>query len=576
MTANARVVVALLITSVLAPAAAAAWAPDGVPVCTVGGAQRFPLVVTDDAGGAFIVWHDQPGSAQRLFVQHLMADGSIDAGWPVEGDSLPRKGSSQAYPAAIADGAGGVIVTWLEVRPPGPYADVYAVRITPSGTFAPGWGDSGVRLSAFASQKFRPSIASDGSGGAIVVWEDIRTTSRDLYGQHVSAGGTILWAAAGQPIVTAPTFDEEPVLVADGAGGAIVVWGDRWAISGNPLKDFHVLRITGAGAPHPAWPAGGVAISNQNPNFSYEIGAVAVTDGAGGAIVVWTGASTVCGNAISATRVDSSGTIAWTGWRNVSGMGCPDWLPCAAPDGVGGVIVAWADTRNYDNTSYDVYAQHLTSNGTALWDPHGLPVSRELGSQYFPAIAADGNGGAFLVWREYRNYPGTSPDIFGQHLLADGSVAPGWLTGGSPVSAATGAQDYVSIVASGTQRAIAVWDDTRVSPSQDIYAGILVDGPPLEVGPDPPVPPSLRLEGFRPNPADGRPSVAFTLPEHEPAVLELFDIAGRRVAMRAVGHLGPGEHAVPLGGDARLRAGVYVIRLVQRGRILVARGVVIR
>jgi hypothetical protein len=87
---------------------------------------------------------------------------------------------------------------------------------------------------------------------------------------------------------------------------------------------------------------------------------------------------------------------------------------------------------------------------------------------------------------------------------------------------------------------------------------------------------ALALEGARPNPARGMISVGFTLPSSERATLELIDIAGRRVARREVGSLGPGRHVVQLGGSPRLRSGLYFLRLIQGERVLKARVVLMR
>ena len=57
--------------------------------------------------------------------------------------------------------------------------------------------------------------------------------------------------------------------------------------------------------------------------------------------------------------------------------------------------------------------------------------------------------------------------------------------------------------------------------------------------------------------------IHFALPSAEPATLELYDLAGRRVASRAVGALGAGRHAVDLSTERRLDAGMYLIRLTQ-------------
>jgi hypothetical protein len=72
------------------------------------------------------------------------------------------------------------------------------------------------------------------------------------------------------------------------------------------------------------------------------------------------------------------------------------------------------------------------------------------------------------------------------------------------------------------------------------------------------------LEGTRPNPSlDGRMLVRFALPSGTAASLELFDLAGRRIAECQVGQLGAGPHAVELAPGRRLAAGVYMLRLRQ-------------
>ena len=89
-------------------------------------------------------------------------------------------------------------------------------------------------------------------------------------------------------------------------------------------------------------------------------------------------------------------------------------------------------------------------------------------------------------------------------------------------------------------------------------------------------PERLVLRGAIPNPARGEPLVAsFSLPDAQPAMLALFDLAGREVVRREVGSLGPGRHAVALGGGG-LAAGIYIVRLTRSGASLETRVAVVR
>ena len=76
------------------------------------------------------------------------------------------------------------------------------------------------------------------------------------------------------------------------------------------------------------------------------------------------------------------------------------------------------------------------------------------------------------------------------------------------------------------------------------------------------------LRGVIPNPARGSGfNVSFALPDAHPATLQVLDVAGRRIAAREVGSLGPGRHSVRI-GDRRMAAGVYLVRLERNGAIL--------
>jgi hypothetical protein len=87
---------------------------------------------------------------------------------------------------------------------------------------------------------------------------------------------------------------------------------------------------------------------------------------------------------------------------------------------------------------------------------------------------------------------------------------------------------------------------------------------------------AFALEGVRPNPAVGRSlSVRFTLPSAERAMLEVVDIAGRRVLEREVGSLGAGPHSVDLSRDRALPSGLYLVRLTQGPNIRIARAAVL-
>jgi hypothetical protein len=87
---------------------------------------------------------------------------------------------------------------------------------------------------------------------------------------------------------------------------------------------------------------------------------------------------------------------------------------------------------------------------------------------------------------------------------------------------------------------------------------------------------AFALSGVHPNPSSGRTlEVNFTLPSGDRAMLEVMDVAGRRVMSREVGDLGAGPHSIDLARDRTLPPGVYLVRLTQGAHVQTTRAAVL-
>lgn len=85
---------------------------------------------------------------------------------------------------------------------------------------------------------------------------------------------------------------------------------------------------------------------------------------------------------------------------NVCNSTGDQYQPVAAPDGQGGGIAIWADTRN-GGGNLDLYGQRLTSDGYCLWDQAGIRVSTMPGVQISHCVARDGfvpPNGVYVAW----------------------------------------------------------------------------------------------------------------------------------------------------------------------------------
>lgn len=82
-------------------------------------------------------------------------------------------------------------------------------------------------------------MVPDGAGGAIVTWEDKRNDEGDIFAQHMTIGGTVdpAWPADGRAVCTAGRLQVLPVIVTDGSGGAVIAWDDHRNGSGGYGED---------------------------------------------------------------------------------------------------------------------------------------------------------------------------------------------------------------------------------------------------------------------------------------------------------------------------------------------------
>jgi hypothetical protein len=142
----------------------------------------------------------------------------------------------------------------------------------------------------------------------------------------------------------------------------------------------------------------------------------------------------------------------------------------------------------------------------------------------------------------------------------------------------TGSYVWQTPNAQSSQCRVAVVLVETVYPTDDLVEGVLGIGSTFTinsttgVGGDRRV--AFSLQGIAPNPGRGPLNVNFSLADLGPAVVALYDVAGRQVWVRELHGLGRGAHTLTLPGTEALPGGTYLVRLTQGGRSLVTRAVV--
>ena len=439
-----------------------------LPLCIAENEQRFPALIVDGEGGAIVAWSDARHANRDVFAQRVSATG--DMHWNANGIPICDLPSSQSWPLIVSDTAGGAILVWGDTRHGN--QDSYAQRIDANGSKL--WNPEGIPVCTHPTLQDDLNAIADDKGGVIVVWEDWRNGNQDIYAQRIDANGKPLWEANGVPVYSGEGDQYDPVVIADGDGGAIFAW---WDIS-TPDWNIFAQRLSADGKP--MWNSGDgaegapipvcTAIGNQGAP-------VAVKDENGGVFFIWSDyrndPNFYTRAQLYAQHITANGDALWADdGIPVCDLQVNQQQPDCIPDGHGGFIVTWWDERD---VFADIYAQRINANGEALWrdedsdaEKGGIPVCTEGGVQRLPQLVPTDDAGTIVYWLDYREDFGDSTEdaIYAQRLDADGK--PLWHKNGIPVCSAPKAQITPQAIPTSTNAAIVVWGDARGS-DEDIY-----------------------------------------------------------------------------------------------------------
>jgi len=541
--------------------------------------------------------------------------------------------------------------------------------IWPAAAAQAQWVPDGAPVATTSASDYFPRIASDAAGGAFVVWDEYTSPNSAPKAQHIDADGYLHWPG-GLPIVGSEN------VCPDGAGGFYVAspslfiqrygadgsvaagWPSGGIQAANPGGSVYPLRygavklqLASDGSLLVAWSAfyqpyaheayfrvaaqklsasgaqlwgpNGVEVvpyppSAPNGDKDPTISGI-VSDGSGGAVLTWDDKNA----SPSAQRINAAGIPLWRAGGRPLGPPVGFFLTTAiVADGAGGAFVAW--DGQIGNGNLNVYVQHVAADSTLLWGPNAVAASSAPENKYGPAVLVDGSGGVFVAWESR-----TPSAVWMQHILSDGTRAPGWSTDGARVGSggnciqhitllpdnsagvlvgwgtscssdtvgdiraqrltgsgsispgwpidgvlactAPGAQNDPFTTTDGAGGMILAWEDSRVGRYQppDVYAQrVSPTGVTLEV-PERPAESSMKLEA-RPNPTRGAVTFSVTLAVAADVRLEIIDLEGRVVRVVDSRHtLSAGTHSINWNGrdnrDIPVSSGVYFARISGSG-----------
>ena len=168
--------------------ATSAWKAEGKEICGEPGNQYASDAVPDGSGGVIAVWEDYRSGVWDIYAQRVDADGILL--WAEEGVPVCTATGNQLNPAVCLSDSGGVIIVWEDNRGVDGDFNIYAQKLDMSG--APQWQNNGIAVNIYADDQDNPRVVPDGAGGAIIIWSDYPTDLSGLYAQRIDAAGTIL------------------------------------------------------------------------------------------------------------------------------------------------------------------------------------------------------------------------------------------------------------------------------------------------------------------------------------------------------------------------------------------------
>ncbi len=326
----------------------------------------YPKVAVDPGGTVVAVWYQFDGSNYNIWANHYVPG----FGWSMP-QAIDNVSGSAYRPQVAVDDSGNAIVVWYQYD--GSRFNIYSNRYV-SGT---GWEGAQLIETDDTGDASYPQVAMDGNGTAVVVWSQFDGTRNSIWSNRYVPGTD--WEGAQLIEANDAGNAMNPRVAMDDSGNAVAVWE---LYDGTLYHVWSNRYVSGTG-----W---GTAELIETEDAMNALSPQVAMDGSGNAVAVW--------RLADGTRYNlwSKRYVPGTGWEapqlietdNTSGVQSPQ----VAMDGNGNAVVVWT---NYGR---------LWSNRYVLgagWGTAQLVETDNTGSAHNPSVAMDGNGNAVVAWEQY-------------------------------------------------------------------------------------------------------------------------------------------------------------------------------
>ena len=125
--------------------------------------------------------------------------------------------------------------------------------------------------------------------------------------------------------------------------------------------------------------------------------------------------------------------------------------PRIIQDGNGGAFITWKDERN---GLPDIYVQRINKDGYILWTLNGISACDDTSDQSTPNLVTDMQGGIIVSWSDRRT--GIDRDVFVQRIDSNGTEL--WTHNGVAIATKPNREHNEKICSDGAGGAIIVWE----------------------------------------------------------------------------------------------------------------------
>jgi len=422
------------------------WQENGIPVRHGENIKWNGTTVSCDDGNLVCIWSDTRNGCSGIFAQKMSPDGVLL--WGEEGIQVNDAENVQDSPVAISVDNNFVIVAWKNFQN-WDNMEIRAQKIDANGNLL--WDSEGILLGFYYDIEAKIFIVNDGTDGALIFWEDNSMNAPSIYGTHILADETIApgWEVNGNQIIPSLYSLYYFNIIADGFGGAVLSW--------TYSNDLYMQRVDGSG--NLLWGINGTILCDDAQNY-----VTISTDNNGIYYFFWIDLRNYPQRSIYMQKVDQNGNKLWIEDELIQQNSSLSRIKSVMGND-GYPIICWKQSNQY---YIELYAQKVDNQGNILWEPSGLPICINDNCWSFNLIS-DNYEGCWFTW-EMGIAIAPYYDIYIQHVNSNGSIL--LEENGMPICSAENYQGQPSINTSINDEIYISWEDWRTD-SASIYSQVL-------------------------------------------------------------------------------------------------------